>query len=89
MKKIYVIGPKGIGKSTFISRHFKPDSLKNVIESSEMIVPEDYLTIFLILPNSYEKIRKRIDIGISEFYEWLDFYHKIDDWPRLRLVEEI
>ena len=85
VNKIYVLGPAGAGKSTFIQKHFaKEMSMFEglVVESSEMIVPKNAAKVFLVLPDR-ETISQRRGTTLTDtnpahedFYRWLDFYNK-------------
>lgn len=85
VRKIYVLGPAGVGKSTFIQKHFaKEISMFEglVIESSEMVIPENAAKIFLVLPDR-DTIAERRNTSLTDsssvhedYFRWLDFYNK-------------
>jgi GTPase SAR1 family protein len=87
MRNIYVLGPPGIGKSTFIAKYFDPLVAKNsVVEQSVPEMPERYLTVFIYLPLSFEETKKRSNISEIEYNQWLDFYTYHISNPKVKLV---
>lgn len=89
MKKIYVIGPPKIGKSTFINKYFNTLQTKNIVELSEPKIPDDYLMIYLYFPLRIDTLRERIDISDEEYERWTDFYNENRENNFFRLIEAI
>lgn len=90
--KIYVLGPRSSGKTTFIQKYFTKElsTFENiVVESNEMKIPENFSKIFLILP-SREKLSKRQNTENSdeEYFKWLDFYAKNKSFIEIKWVKE-
>lgn len=90
--KIYVLGPTGSGKTTFIQKYFSKElnTFENmIIESSEMKVPENFSKIFLILPNRTELAsRQEVDSSDEDYFRWLDFYSKNKSFIEIKWVKE-
>lgn len=90
--KIYVLGPHSSGKTTFIQKYFTKElnTFENmIVESSEMKIPEKFSKIFLILP-SREKLSERQNVENSdeEYFMWLDFYAKNQNFIEIKWVKE-
>ena len=76
--KIYVLGPKSSGKTTFIHKLMGRDFVTfkdKVIESGEKIKPDDAAQIYLIFPNPDELRRRGGEITDEEVEEWMTFYY--------------
>lgn len=85
MKKIYVLGPSKVGKSTFLNKYFPNQRvIDNIVEISEMKMPEEYLKVYLILP-PLDSIKDRTDMTIERYEEWMDFY--INNVNEITLIE--
>lgn len=89
MRNIYVLGPSGIGKSTFINKYFNTLETKNIVESSERKIPENYLFIYLYLPLNAFKLQDRYNLDIEEYEKWVSFYNENRHLGKLRRIEEI
>ena len=53
MKKIYVLGPSKVGKSTFLNKYFPNQRvIDHIVEKKDMEMPnsDDALKVYLILP---------------------------------------
>ena len=96
LPKIYVLGPPSSGKTTFIQKHFSKElqDFENlIVESQEMIIPENYSRIFLILPD-LEKLKQRKSLDSltpklqEEYWRWMDFYAKHASIVQLKRVLE-
>ena len=78
--KIYVLGPSSSGKSSFIHTYFGKQILELeglIVESSEMIMPNTFSKIFLILPEKEELAKRQNQENCDEdYYKWLDFFSK-------------
>lgn len=90
--KIYVLGPVSSGKSTFIHKYFSKELtvFENlVVESSEMKIPENFIKIFLILPDRIQLAsRQNVDTADEAYFRWLDFYSKNKSYIEIKWVKE-
>lgn len=85
MKKIYVLGPSKVGKSTFMNKYFPNQRvIDNIVEISEMKIPEEYLKVYLILP-SLESMKDRTGMTVEDYEKWMDFY--INNVNEITLIE--
>lgn len=88
MRKIYVLGPSKVGKSTFINKYFPNQRvIQNCVENQEMEMPEEYLKVYLILPH-VDKItnRQKVNLSDDEYQKWMNFY--IENADKITLVED-
>lgn len=78
--KVYVIGPKSSGKSTFLHKMMGRDFMMfkgNVVEVTG--VPEDIdgaIHVYLILPDAKELKSRGASITDDEIEEYMGFYHQ-------------
>jgi len=92
VSKIYVLGPVSSGKTTFIQKYFSKELniFENmIIESNEMIIPEKFSKIFLVLPSRIQLAsRQGVENSDEDYFRWLDFYSKNKGFIEIKWIKE-
>jgi GTPase SAR1 family protein len=79
---MYFIGPAGSGKTSFIHRYLKTDYefFKDfIIESTEIVMPTDYIKVFLILPTVEIYATRSTTLSATDRALWMELYLKNKD----------
>lgn len=76
---ILVLGPKGVGKTSFINKMFSKygeDLKRYVIESDVPLLPDpsEVTQVYLILPD-FETVSNRCDINEHQYEQWMNYYN--------------
>jgi GTPase SAR1 family protein len=90
--KVYIIGPKSSGKTTFIHKMIGADFRMfkdNIVELSTP--PEDLsdaIQVYMIMPEEKELEARGGDMTSEEYYEYMEFYHKNSNSISITLVKD-